>query len=586
MRLRSRGAVVLVALGLIASGCTKGDNPVVRPVTKTSERSESSSGTAGSVGGLAWGSCENRLARAANLECGRLAVPLDPSKPDGETTELVVARQNATGERSKRIGSLVLNPGGPGGSGIEFLAAAAQAFPPELVERFDLVSFDPRGVGESSPVKCLTDEQKAESLDGDLSPSTESEIDEVFKEQKEFLDGCKNNSSKLLEHMSTADVAADLDRIREALGDEKLTYAGFSYGTAIGAVYATLFPENTRALLLDGSVSPNASDAEMMLTQVKSFESVLAEFETACDASPLCVIGPDSASAIAKVRADLSASPVKVKSDFGTRTMGVDQFDLALATGLYDTSLWGVLAGAIAGLRTGGADSLFALMDQQTGRQADGSFNNSADAQTMVNCSDSSERPTRDEAAALAQQITLEAPTFGPAFGWAAASCIGWPKPENPVPTITGAGSAPILVVGTKGDPATPYSWSVAMADVLESATLLTYEGAGHTAFMKAGACIDNAVVGYLADLKMPAAGTSCPAAKDAISFENLSDQVISMMVKGGLTEDIARCIVKAAIDDIGEPEFNKLVLGQDSEAITQLIMAKTLSCVQTKAPK
>ena len=185
----------------------------------------------------------------ADLECGTLEVPLDPADPSSETIEIAVARAESTGDERERIGSIVLNPGGPGGSGIEFLANAASAFPEELTDRFDLVSFDPRGVGESTPVRCIDDATKDDQLSGDLSPDTPEEQDRALDDQEEFLDGCRENSADLLEHMSTADVAADLDELREALGEDRLTYLGYSYGTSIGAVYATLFPDNVRALI-------------------------------------------------------------------------------------------------------------------------------------------------------------------------------------------------------------------------------------------------------------------------------------------------------------------------------------------------
>ena len=209
-----------------------------------------------------------------------------------------------------------------------------------------------------------------------------------------MLDGCLEDATGLVEHMSTADVAADLDELREALGDEQLTYLGFSYGTAIGAVYATLFPERSRALVLDGATDPDATVEESTLTQAQGFERTLASFVEACDADSGCALGPDAAASLESTRASLAERPVEVDGEGGVRVMGPDLFDFALATALYDTTLWGTTAEAIASIRDGGAAVLFTLVDRQVGREPDGSFDNSSDAQTMVNCADARIDPT------------------------------------------------------------------------------------------------------------------------------------------------------------------------------------------------
>ena len=241
----------------------------------------------------------------------------------------------------------------------------------------------------------------------------EAELDEALEDGAEFLAGCQANAGDLIEHMSTADVAADLDQLREALGDEGLTYLGYSYGTSIGAVYATLYPDNVRALVLDGSVSPGATDEEQLLAQAQGFERTLANFVAACDADPECAIAPDARGAFDTARARLADDPIEVTSGDETRTLGPDQFDIGVATALYDTTLWGVLAESIADLDGGGAATLLSLLDRQTGRQPDGSYDNSSDAQTMVSCADTEERPSEDEASAAAQRILDAAPVFG-----------------------------------------------------------------------------------------------------------------------------------------------------------------------------
>jgi pimeloyl-ACP methyl ester carboxylesterase len=544
------------------------------------EASESTTTTtAGDPASLSWGDCDEDMAAAAGLECASLQVPLDPADPSGETIEIALARPPSTGSADDRIGSLVINPGGPGGSGIDFLAGSAAAFPKSLTRHFELVAFDPRGVGASTPVRCVDDATKDAQLEGDLSPDTPQELDRAVADQAEFLAGWQRHASKLLAHMCTGDVAADLDRIRIAVGDEQLTYLGYSYGTEIGAVYATLYPSNSRALVLDGSVSPSATSEEQTLAQAQGFEHTLANFVTACNADASCALGPDAASAIASTRASLEADPVQVSTDTGTRTLGIDQFDIGLASALYDTTLWGTAAQAIKDVRTSGVAVILSLVDQQVGRQPDGTYDNSSDVQTMVNCSDTTERPTVAQAQEAAARIIAAVPTFGPALGWSELGCIGWPQAANPVPPLTGAGAPTVLVVGTLGDPATPYQWAQQMATTLEDAVLLTYEGDGHTAFLHGGPCIDDAEVDYLVDLEVPAEGTSCPAQSSASGFGGLRDEVVDELVRGGLPKALAECVIDGVIDAVGSSEFDRMVLEQDTASLQRLVQAQTLGC-------
>jgi pimeloyl-ACP methyl ester carboxylesterase len=565
-------------VAVLVGGCT-GSGTDAATASMESDTRGATDETPPAAGELSWGTCRGEVASLADLECSTLTVPLDPADPSGETIQIAVARSASTGSDEERIGSLVLNPGGPGGSGIEFLANAAPAFPEELTDRLDLVSFDPRGVGESTPVRCIDDETKDEQLTGDLSPDTDEELERALADQEEFLAGCEQNSADLLEHMSTADVAADLDLLRAALGDEQLTYLGYSYGTSIGAVYATLFPDNVRALVLDGSISPSATEEEQLLAQAQGFERTLANFVAACDADSDCEIGPDASASIEAARARLEQDPIVVGSGAEARTLGPDLFDLAVATALYDTTLWGTLAVSIAELDEGGASTLLSLVDRQTGRQPDGSYDNSSDAQTMVSCADTDERPSVDEATATAERILAAAPTFGPITGFGALGCLGWPTAANPLPAITGAGSPTILVVGTVGDPATPYEWAQQMSDALESAVLLTYEGDGHTAFLRGGACIEDAVVAYLVDLSAPAAGTRCPAEESEAGFTSIRDEVLTQFEDAGIPEEVANCVIEGIIAELGESGFNELVLSGDQEQLTRLVTAQAVRC-------
>lgn len=332
-------------------------------------------------------------------------------------------------------------------------------------------------------------------------------------------------------------------------------------------------------MVLDGSTSPTASGEEQVLAQGRGFEGTLASFVRLCNADAQCALGPDAAAAIAAARADVEREPVDVPGSSGTRALGVDQFDYALATALYDTSIWGPVAGAIANVRGGGAELLFSLVDRQTGRNPDGTYDNSTDAQAMVNCADDPERPSFDEGVAAARRVIAALPTFGNVLGWGTLGCLDWPLPANPLPEITGAGAAPILVVGTVGDPATPYVWSEEMTAALESAQLLTYEGDGHTAFLRGGPCIDDAVVSYLVELTLPPAGTRCPAQTESVSFGGLRDAIVEQFVELGLPETIAACVVDGIIGEIGSEEFDRLILSEQVDELSGLVQQYSTSC-------
>ncbi len=581
-----RLVVAVMAVAVAASGCTASfddpsatDSGTSTTIPGQAPRPESAAPT----GALRWSECTNQVGDLTGLECATLDVPVDPADPEGPTTSIALARSPSTGTAEERIGSLILNPGGPGGSGLEFLSNAAAAFPSELTDRFDLVSFDPRGVGESDPVRCLDDAAKDEDISGDLTPDTPEEQAELDRRAEELRTACERNNPELAEHMSTADVAADLDAIREAVGDEQLTYMGFSYGTSIGAVYATRFPDRVRALVLDGSTDPGSSVEEQAAVQATGFERALTRFVAACNSSPRCPLAPDAAGRIDATRAALEIQPVQVADERGTRTLGPDQFDFGLATALYDTSLWQSTAKAVAELQDGGAQKLLALVDRQTGRQPDGTYDNSSDAQVMVNCSDQNERLDPQAATDAEARIVAAAPIFGRLLGTGLDDCTPWPLPANPVPTIDASGAPTVLVVGTVGDPATPYEWSERMVEALGSATLLTYEGDGHTAFLTAGPCIQDAVAAYLVDLEVPAAGTRCPAEASVDPFEGLSQTVVDELVKGGLPRVLASCIVDGIVADVGEDEFERIVLENDTEELTKLATAQTLACAAAR---
>lgn len=567
---------LLATLLLVAAACTDASGEIASARSNTRD----GPGTAPD-GELDWGACNQDLSSITGLECARLAVPIDRGAEDSASIDLALARVPSSGGPDERIGSLLFNPGGPGGSGIEFLAGAALTLPAELQERFDLVSWDPRGVGESTPVRCITDQQKDAQTEGDLSPDDRAEMDRAIGDQEEFREGCEQNNPELVEHMSTADVAGDMEEIRVALGDEKLNYVGFSYGTAIGATYATMFPDHLRTMVLDGSVSPTATDLEQTTSQAQGFERTYLNFVATCDEDPECALSGSTATTVDEVRSSLDVTPVIIDTESGERELTRDLFDIGLATGLYDTSIWGPLARAIDDIGGDGAGLILSLADRQLGRNTDGTWDNSSDAQAMVNCADAQGRPTVDEAIAAGEEVANAAPTFGEVLKTGPLGCVNWPMPANPVPEWTAEGAPPILVVGTVGDPATPYEWSEQMTDALVGSVLLTYEGDGHTAFMRGGPCIDDAVVAYLVDLDLPEAGTSCPANEGAAGtgIGDLREQLIEEMTAAGLSGSVAECIADRLEEELGTSGLEDLLLSGDQEKLTQMFTDITLEC-------
>ncbi len=576
-RRRNLAGAVLATLLLVVSACT-GSGDLAS--SESNSRGEPADG--GSSDGLEWTSCVTELAALAELECASLSVPMDRADPEAGEIDLALARSVATGSPEQRIGSLLLNPGGPGGSGIEFLANAALAMPAEIQQSFDLVSWDPRGVAESTPVRCLTDEEKDAQFEGDISPDEQAEFDRAVEDTAEFREACETNHPELIEHMSTADVAGDLEEIRVALGDGQLNYVGFSYGTSIGATYATLFPENVRAMVLDGSVSPSATAEEQLAVGANSFERTYASFVETCDGDPDCALSGRTAETVEEVRSTLDAEPLEYPTASGTRELTRDLFDIGLLTAMYQSEIWGTVASAVDDLEGGGAEVILTLADSQIGREPDGSWDNSTDAQTMVNCADQPERPTVEEALEAGRRATADAPTFGEVLATGLLGCVDWPLPANPVPAWTAAGAPPILVVGTLGDPATPYEWSEEMAATLQGSVLLTYEGDGHTAFLRGGDCINDAVVDYLVELTLPEAGTSCPevtAGADG-GIAEIEDLLLDQLTAGGIPESVANCIVEGLRDELGEDGLQELLLGGDPDELTSLVGRITTQCM------
>ncbi|HEX8001868.1 MAG TPA: alpha/beta hydrolase [Mycobacteriales bacterium] len=456
--------------------------------------------------GVRWKGC------GGGFECADLRVPLDYDAPDGDTIEVSVIRLKAR-RSARRIGSLVLNPGGPGGSGIEFARQAEALLPGEVRDRFDVVSFDPRGVGESTPVDCLNDAELDRLLAVDPSPETAAEKKALFDASRDQVAKCKARAGRLLPHVGTVDVAKDMDVLRVALGDAKLTYVGFSYGTLLGARYAEQFPTHVRALVLDGALDPTLTPRETAKAQAVGFDRALEAFFTDCVSSSCAFASHgDIHATYDRLMADIDRSPLRAGADAG-RTVGPSEALFGVAAALYSREYgWPLLRTALeqAYSRRDGS-GLLSLFDSLVERDDNGHFSNSVEAQASVLCVDNTHE--RSEAAydADAAAFAKVAPRFGPAIAYGASACAFWPAPPVSKPgPIHANGAPPIVVVGTIRDPATPYAWSEALARQLPG-VLVTYDGDGHTAYgYQRSECIEDLVDQYLISLRVPKAGARC----------------------------------------------------------------------------
>lgn len=445
-------------------------------------------------------------------ECATLTVPLDYDDPDGRTIEVEVLRVPASDPAARR-GSLVVNPGGPGASGVDYAAAADVIVSPAVRTAYDVVGFDPRGVGRSTPVECVTDAQLDASLnEGDGTPQTPDEVAELIAGTVEFREGCERTSGDLLAHVGTQDVARDLDVLRAALGDERLSYLGKSYGTSIGAEYARQFGDRVGRLVLDGAIAPGLSDDEVLLGQAAGFELALSRFVEACLGSS-CALGQTSEQvldAVERVLDTADAQPIPTATRPLTQTLAV----YGVLGPLYWPPEQGypLLEQALAQALAGDGTSLLQLADVYLGREPDGSFpNNQWDVFTPVTCLDRPGDATPDDVRSLLPAFEQASPRFGEALAWGLISCTDWPVPSDGLPAPVPAPQAPpVLVVGTTGDPATPYEWAVDLAAQLDSGVLLTFDGTPHTAYRKGSDCIDSAVDAYLIEGVVPAEGKRC----------------------------------------------------------------------------
>ncbi|RAJ42319.1 alpha/beta hydrolase family protein [Kitasatospora sp. SolWspMP-SS2h] len=530
---RPAAAVVLAAaVSLLLAGCTSG-HPAASGTPSGAGGRSADSAAGGATGGaptpgatpleplpvevpaalapyyaqqLSWKPCDS------GFECTTFKVPLDYAHPgDGHDVELSAVRKPAGGT-GHRIGSLLLNPGGPGGSAVDYTERVAGRYDAGVRSSFDLVGFDPRGVGRSAPITCLTGPRMDAYTATDLTPDDQGETDALVAADKEFAAGCRAQAGDLLGHVSTVEAARDMDVLRALVGDRKLNYVGKSYGTFLGATYAGLFPSKVGKVVLDGAMDPSLDAATGNLTQAGGFETAWTAFAEDCAKHDDCPVGHSAEEAGRKLDAlfaQLDAKPLPTEQN---RPLTEAQALTGVAEAMYAESLWSYLREALTTALAGDGSALLKLADSYYGRGDDGGYENLMYANMAVNCLDLP-APFADPAAVTAALPAFQraAPHFGRDMAWMALGCGYWPDRATGAPhTVRAAGSDPIVVVGTTRDPATPYAWAQSLAGQLEAGRLLTYEGDGHTAYQRQNACVDDAVNGYLLGGEAPADGKVC----------------------------------------------------------------------------
>ncbi len=439
------------------------------------------------------------------LQCGSVIAPLDYDHPQGPTVLIAVARHPAA-VPSERIGSLVINPGGPGGSGIDDLPNELSVLTADVVDRFDVVSFDPRGVERSSPVTCSGGSSSGASGQRiDPVPTTPGAQLALLRNDQDFAAECERGSGSILAHVGTADTARDLDRIRAAVGDAQLTFIGHSYGTLLGATYAQLFPTKVRAMVLDGAIDPALGTVRYATDQAKSFESELSSFFAWCAADTACPwrAAGDPTNAVLDLIQRTRAHPLWLS---GGGTAGPGELYDALLGGLESQSSWPSLAGALAEAEGGDGSAATSMAN----RYESGGSTNGADAEQAIDCLDHPVDRNVSSYPALADSVGQSAPVYGPLLAWGLLGCATWPALPTRIPApVSDPGAPPIMVVGTTGDPVTPYAWAVDLARELTGGVLLTWRGQSHVAYLYSP-CVRSDVQAYLVAGTLPAPGTTC----------------------------------------------------------------------------
>ncbi|MFZ3453292.1 alpha/beta hydrolase [Arthrobacter sp. 7Tela_A1] len=453
---------------------------------------------------VVWESCED------SFLCASVEVPLDYANPGDSSIELEVILAEAGGTAE---GTILINPGGPGGSGYDTVLESLEGVTTSrLRDDYNVLGFDPRGVGRSTPVDCLTDEELDASRNEAFDPSTDAGFEEARANAADYAAQCAEESGDLLGFVDTASAARDMDILRAVAGDSKLNYLGFSYGTFLGATYAELFPETVGRMVLDGGIDPSASNEEITLGQARAFEKAIRAYVEDCLTSSNCPLSGTADDAVETIRdliASVEASPMTAADG---RTVTASTFVSGFILPLYNDANWPALTQGLSSALRGDPTTMLMLADLGAEREEDGTYaSNSVEVFSAVNCLDYPMEIDRAQMDLDAAELEAASPTLGRFLAYGGLTCEAWPHgPTGEPHRITADGAAPIVVLGTTGDPATPYEWSQALASQLDSAVLVTWEAEGHTAYGRGNQCIADAVDDYFIDGTVPQDGLVC----------------------------------------------------------------------------
>ncbi|HET9631330.1 MAG TPA: alpha/beta hydrolase [Terrabacter sp.] len=452
--------------------------------------------------------------KCGNLECADLRVPLDHAAPDpAKDLTIKVARVKAL-DQSKRLGSLLVNPGGPGASGVAYVRNGAETIGgPQVRRYYDLVGFDPRGVGGSDPIDCLGDKALDRFLATDPTPDTPAEEQAWLAQSKDMAAGCQAASPDLVKHLSTADAARDLDILRAAVGDPQLNYLGKSYGTFLGSTYADLFPKRVGRMVLDGVVPPDLTSAELGEGQARGFQIATQAYVEDCVKQD-CPLGSTPEAALKGLDdffQEVDRQPLPT-GDPSAPLLTEGWARIGVAVALYDQGSWGILTDALREAKSGNGQSLMQLADAYAERRPGGGYDgNLMESIYAVNCLDRPDSPNLSAYEKYAKDFSAKAPTWGANLAWGALPCGVWPVKSTDLPhKISAPGSNPIVVVGTTRDPATIYEWSKRLRDQLDNAVLVSFDGDGHTAYGRSNTCVDSAIDDYYVQGRVPKDGLRC----------------------------------------------------------------------------
>ena len=513
MRTRNRLLAVIAGLAVASvalTGCLFSIIPDASPRPSSSATPD----TAGIAADLlpfygqtvTWSSC------GSADECAKITAPLDWEHPGKGDVKLALIRHRAT--NGSALGSLLVNPGGPGASGISLVRDSLDfAVGGTLAKEYDVVGFDPRGVGASTAVTCYD----ANQMDAYLFAIPQNPRgsaawkSEVLASGKKFADACQANSGGILPYVTTDFAARDMDLMRAVLGDKKLNYLGYSYGTFLGATYAKLYPTRVGRFVLDGAIDPSVSGLDVSTTQGVGFESALRAYMASCLKQKDCPFSgtvDDGMADLGTLLASVDRTPLR-NSD--GRRLGADSLVTAIVAALYSQDSWPYLTQALAATLKGNAGPAFQLADFYYNR-TDGKYeDNSYEAFNAYNCMDYPDDATRAQKDAANAELKAKAPVIAPYWSSDVNICDVWPVKATGVrEKIAADGAGPILVIGTTNDPATPYSWAVSLADQLSSGVLITRVGEGHTGFNKGNTCVDDAVNHYFTSGTVPKDGLRC----------------------------------------------------------------------------